>query len=154
MRLLEEVALRVRRVHTPPVVREHIEHAKYKNEESRRPLGLEANRHHSTGAQSNDRDEYASKSPFTLEYETQEKEDKKHTTCKKETRCHGLKNVRWGVKRQAHYFLRSVSLMLGSPANRAFLDTIESLKTMKSPPMTLRLRRKKLRSKMRPYPKP
>jgi len=50
--------------------------------------------------------------------------------------------------------LRSVSLILGRPANRLFLDTIESLKTMKRPPMTLRLRRKKFRSKIRPYPKP
>jgi len=72
-------------VHTPPVVREHIKHAQYKNEESRRPLSLEANRHHPTGGESNDRYEYPSESPFTLNYEAQEKEDEKHATCKKET---------------------------------------------------------------------
>ena len=44
--------------------------------------------------------------------------------------------------------------MLGRPANRVLLETIESLKTMKRPPMTLRLRRKKFMSKMRPYPNP
>lgn len=52
--------------------------------------------------------------------------------------------------KSAHYFLRSVSLIVGKPANGDFRETIESLNTMNRPPMTLKLRRKKLRSKMRP----
>jgi hypothetical protein len=72
-------------VHTPPIIRKHIEHAQYKNKESCRPLGLESNSHHSTGGEAYDRDKYPSESPFTLEYKAQEKEDKKNTTCKKET---------------------------------------------------------------------
>jgi hypothetical protein len=46
--------------------------------------------------------------------------------------------------------------MLGRPAKRILLNTIKSLKTMKRPlaPMTLRLRRKKFMSKMRPIRTP
>jgi hypothetical protein len=51
---------------------------------------------------------------------------------------------------RTHYFLRSVSLIEGRPANNFFLVIIDSLNTMKRPPMTERLRRKKVRSKMRP----
>ena len=50
----------------------------------------------------------------------------------------------------AHYFLRSFSLMVGIPANNFLRDIIESLNTMKRPPMTERLRRKNVISKIRP----
>ena len=50
----------------------------------------------------------------------------------------------------SHYFFRSFSLMVGSPANGVRRVIIESLKTMNNPPMTLKLRKKKLRSKIRP----
>lgn len=49
-----------------------------------------------------------------------------------------------------NYFLRSVSLMEGRPAKFFFLDMRVSLNNMTRPPITLRFRRKKLRSKMRP----
>lgn len=54
------------------------------------------------------------------------------------------------------YFLRSVSLtpMLGMPTRELFFWLSESESAMRRPPMTERLRRKKVRSKMRPYPKP
>jgi len=48
------------------------------------------------------------------------------------------------------YILRSFSSIWGNPAGANFVRTQLSLRTMRRPPMTLRLRRKKLRSKMRP----
>ena len=54
------------------------------------------------------------------------------------------------------YFFRSVSdMMLGSPAKIGdFRFDSESERTIKRPPMTDKLRRKKFRSKIRPYPNP
>lgn len=52
------------------------------------------------------------------------------------------------------YILRSFSSNWGKPAGTNFLRTHESDRTISRPPTTLRLRRKKLRSKMRPYPRP
>ena len=51
------------------------------------------------------------------------------------------------------YIFLSFSSICGNPAGANFLRTQLSDKTMRRPPMTLRLRRKKLRSKMRPYPR-
>lgn len=48
------------------------------------------------------------------------------------------------------YILRSFSSMDGSPAGANRLRTQESLRTMRRPPITLRLRRKKFKSNMRP----
>lgn len=48
------------------------------------------------------------------------------------------------------YILRSFSSMDGSPAGANLLRTQESLRTMRRPPITLRLRRKKFKSNMRP----
>lgn len=48
------------------------------------------------------------------------------------------------------YILRSFSSISGSPANAFVLRTHESERTMRRPPITDRLRRKKLRSKMSP----
>ena len=48
------------------------------------------------------------------------------------------------------YILRSFSSIDGSPAGANLLRTQESLRTMRSPPITLRLRRKKFKSNMRP----
>ena len=53
-----------------------------------------------------------------------------------------------------YYFLRSFSVRVGRPAKTDLRVIMESLKTMKRPPMTLRLRRKKFKSKIRPYPNP
>jgi hypothetical protein len=58
------------------------------------------------------------------------------------------------VGKNTHYFLRSVSLIDGMPAKLFFSLTTVSLNTIMRPPITLKLRRKKVRSKMRPYPKP
>ena len=52
------------------------------------------------------------------------------------------------------YILRSFSSNCGRPAGANFLRTQESDRTIKRPPMTDKLRRKKLRSKTRPYPIP
>lgn len=51
------------------------------------------------------------------------------------------------------YILRSFSSSCGRPAGMYFLRTHESEMTSNKPPMTLRLRRKKLRSKRSPYPR-
>ena len=53
-----------------------------------------------------------------------------------------------------HYFRLSVSLNDGKPAKSFFLFARVSDKTMRRPPTTLKLRRKKERSKRRPYPRP
>ncbi len=55
--------------------------------------------------------------------------------------------ITWG---STHYFLRSFSDSVGRPAKIFLRVYRESVKTMRRPPMTLRLRRKKLRSKMSP----
>lgn len=52
------------------------------------------------------------------------------------------------------YILRSFSSSWGRPAGTNFLRTQESDRTISKPPTTLRLRRKKFKSKMRPYPRP
>lgn len=53
-------------------------------------------------------------------------------------------------KAKTHYFLRSVSEIVGNPANNFFLFCKESERTMSSPPTTLRLRRKNDKSNRRP----
>ena len=52
--LLEEVALRVRRVDAPPVVDEHVESAQSYNKECRGPLGLETDCDHGACRETND----------------------------------------------------------------------------------------------------
>lgn len=51
------------------------------------------------------------------------------------------------------YIFRSFSSSWGKPAKAFVFRTQESDKTISRPPMTERFRRKKLRSKMRPYPR-
>lgn len=51
------------------------------------------------------------------------------------------------------YIFLSFSSICGNPAGANFWRTHESERTMSRPPTTERLRRKKLRSKMRPYPR-
>jgi hypothetical protein len=51
------------------------------------------------------------------------------------------------------YIFRSFSSIEGSPAKALVFRTHESDKTMSRPPITERFRRKKLRSKIKPYPR-
>lgn len=51
------------------------------------------------------------------------------------------------------YILRSFSSICGSPAKAKRLRCHESERTMSRPPMTERLRRKKFKSKINPYPR-
>lgn len=60
------------------------------------------------------------------------------------------KKIRRTLPASWKYILRSFSSISGSPANAFVLRTHESERTMRRPPMTDRLRRKKFRSKMRP----
>jgi hypothetical protein len=72
-------------VHAPPVVGEHVEDAEHKDEERGRPLGFEADGNHDACGEADDGDEDAAQVPFTLDDETQEKEDEENTAGKKET---------------------------------------------------------------------
>lgn len=140
--------MRVCRVHAPPVVDEHVEKAQHQYQETCRPFRLKPDGDHDTGREPDDGYEYASDAPFALKDESNEEENEEHATCEEEAWDGIRSEYQRGVK--PYYFLRSVSLIEGRPAKVFFLLIIESLNTMKSPPMTLRLRRKKVRSKIRP----
>lgn len=71
-------------MHRPPVVGENIEGAEDENQECSRPFGLEANRDHSTCAQTDDRDKQTCNAPFALDNESQEQEDEQDTASKQE----------------------------------------------------------------------
>lgn len=62
------------------------------------------------------------------------------------------KKIRRTLPASWKYILRSFSSSWGRPANANRLRFHESERTMRRPPMTERLRRKKFRSKIRPYP--
>jgi len=79
--LLEEIALRVRAMHAPPVVREYIEDTKQDDKECCRPFSFEANGNHDACCKSEERHEDATNAPFSLYDETEEKEDKENTSC-------------------------------------------------------------------------
>lgn len=139
------------RVHAPPVVGEDVEYAENDNKEDGRPFGFETNSDHSACGETEKRDEYSGKVPFTLEDKTEEQEDKEDTSGEQEAGnksviMSGVDAERWWT----YYFLRSFSLMEGIPAKSFFRVTRVSVKTITRPPITLKLRRKKLRSKIRP----
>lgn len=82
--LLEEVALRVRRVDAPPVVDEHVESAESYNKECRGPLCLETDGDHDASRETNDRDEQPSDAPLSTEDKTDEQEDEQDTSGEQE----------------------------------------------------------------------
>jgi len=71
-------------MNAPPVVDKYVEHAQDENEESGRPLGLEADGNHATCTQTDDRHEYSPDAPLSSEHESQEKEDEQDPTGKEE----------------------------------------------------------------------
>lgn len=148
----------MRRVHRPPVVDGNIEDGEEDDKEGCRPLGFEAHGDHDASDEPDERHQCAPNAPFSLDDEAEEEKDEENAAGKEEAdvhRCFSQRASRRGGKAEVtHYFLRSFSERLGRPAKSFLRVIIESLKTMKSPPMTLRLRRKKLRSKISPYPKP
>lgn len=73
--ILQEVALRVRRVDGPEVVCDDVEDTKNENEEGCGPLSLEADGNHDTGDKADDRDEHAPDRPFPLDDEAKEEEN-------------------------------------------------------------------------------
>lgn len=75
---LQEIALRVRRVDRPEVVREDVEDAEDEHEERRGPLGFEAYRNHDARSKTNDGDEDSRDGPFALQDEADEKEYEKN----------------------------------------------------------------------------
>ena len=149
--LLQEVALRVCRVNTPPVVDEYVESAESHDQERCRPLRLETNSDHNASRKTDNRDEQPSNAPLSTEDEADKQEDEQDASGEQEAKIHTSLVRAWNQPRcKTHYFLRSFSERLGRPAKSFLRVYIESLKTIRRPPMTLRLRRKKLRSKMRP----
>jgi len=138
-------------MHAPPVVSEHVEDGEHDDEEGSSPFGFETDSHEDTGSETEDGNEDTGEAPLALEDKSNEKEDEEHTSRKLEAvsaRVRLSAMTKWGEV--THYLRLSLSLMVGNPANVAFLLVIESEKTMRRPPTTERLRRKKLRSKMRP----
>lgn len=74
----------MRRMYTPPVVCEYIEHTQYKNQEGGWPLGLETNGNHDTCSETDNANKHANEGPFTLKNKAQEEENKEDTACKEE----------------------------------------------------------------------
>jgi len=71
-------------MNAPPVVRKHVEHAQDEDEETGRPLGLEPDGNHTACTQPDDRHEYSSKAPLSLNNESQEEEDEQNATGEEE----------------------------------------------------------------------
>jgi hypothetical protein len=135
-------------VDAPPIVYGNVEDTESEDKEWCWPLGLEANGNHDACNKANQREEGAPDAPCTLEDKAEEKENEEDAAREQEAK--GKVRVITTTREIAHYFLRSFSLMVGIPANNFLRDIIESLNTMKRPPMTERLRRKNVISKIRP----
>ena len=150
--LLQEVTLRVRGVDAPPVVDEYVEDAQCHNEERGRPLRLKADSYHDARSKTDDRHKEPGNTPLSAEDEADEQEDEENTSREQEAKVITRSDVCDCDKSKVgtHYFLRSFSDSVGRPAKSFLREYIESLKTINRPPMTLRFRRKKLRSKIRP----
>lgn len=136
-------------VDTPPIVNEDVEDAQKSDKETGAPLGLEADGDHDTGAQTNDGDDDTGERPVALEDETNEKEDEEDSAGKLEAVDRLMTLIGLDINK-TYYLRRSVSLKVGKPAKSFLFFCKESERTMRSPPTTLRLRRKKERSKRRP----
>ena len=151
--ILEEITLWVRRVHRPEVVGDDVEDTQNENQEYTGPFSFEADCNHDTGGKSDDGYEDTPNAPLTLDDESKEKEDEKNSPSEKEAvgheYNHKLEKATQRMER-SYYFFLSVSLILGKPAKGFLLLTMESLKTIKRPPITERLRKKNVKSKMRP----
>lgn len=136
-------------MYTPPIVGEDIENTQHDDQEGSRPLGFEADSNHGTRGKTEKRDKNTTYTPFSLKNEPKEQEYEQDASSEEETRDRRSDGAR-EVKKGTDYFLRSVSLMEGRPAKFFFLEMSVSLNTMTRPPITLRFRRKKFMSKMRP----
>lgn len=147
--ILEKVPLRVSSVDAPPIVNEDIEDAQKSDKETGTPFGLKAHGDHDTGAQTDDGDDDTGEGPVALEDETNEKEDEEDSAGKLEA-VDRLMTLNGSDINKTYYLRRSVSLRVGKPANSFLFFCKESERTMRRPPTTLRLRRKKERSKRRP----
>lgn len=147
--ILKEVSLGVLVVDAPPVVNEYVEDREDDYEEAGGQFRLEPNCNHDASGETDEGEEEAEECPLSLKDYSDEQEDEEDTSSQLEAegRSAGFAHRRAGF---THYFLLSSSLKVGSPAKKFFRETMESENTMRRPPMTDRLRRKKLMSKMRP----
>ena len=73
--ILQEIPLRMRRVHRPPVVHDNVEARQYEDEERGGPFGFEPDGDHDAGDEADDGDEDASDGPLALDDEAEEEED-------------------------------------------------------------------------------
>lgn len=76
---LEEIPLRVGRVHTPPSVDEDIEDRQDDHEEGCRPLGLEADGDHTACTKANKGYESTTDAPLAPDDESKEEENEQYT---------------------------------------------------------------------------
>ena len=136
-------------MHSPPVICKYIEDTQDNDKECGRPLGFETDGDHRACTHSNQGNNDTNNAPLSLQNETEEKKNEQDASSEQEAKKKKIKK-KSTLSQATDYFLRSVSVICGKPAKRFLRDTIESLKTMNKPPMTLRLRRKKFMSKMRP----
>lgn len=81
---LEEIPLRVGRVHTPPSVDEYVEDRQDEHEERRRPFGLEANGDHTACPKANKGHEGATDTPLAPDDESKEEENQQYTGSEQE----------------------------------------------------------------------
>ena len=72
------------RMQAPPVVGKDVEYAEHDDKEGGGPLGLEAEGDHDARSETKHGKEESSKAPRTLDNESEEEENKKDTTRKKE----------------------------------------------------------------------
>lgn len=73
--------MRMSRVHTPPIVDQHVKHTQKSDEEHCRVLCFEPNRDHDTCEKSDNADYNATQSPgIALETQTKEEEDKEYSS--------------------------------------------------------------------------
>lgn len=136
-------------MYAPPIVGKDIEDAQHNDQEGRGPLGFEANSNHDACGKTKQRDENAAYAPLSLNNEPKEQEYKQDASGEEETGAENQGDQR-EFEDDTDYFLRSVSLIEGRPAKFFLFEMSVSLNTMTRPPITLRFRRKKFKSKMRP----
>ena len=72
--LLEEIALRMCAMYTPPVVGKDVEDTQKDDQEGSRPLGFEADGNHDARGKTEKGDYYATHAPFSLKDESKEQE--------------------------------------------------------------------------------
>lgn len=82
--VLEKITLRMRAVHAPPIIRKDVENTEQDDEEGRGPFCFEANGYHRACCETEERHEYATYVPLSLDDEAEEEEDEEDAASKEE----------------------------------------------------------------------